>query len=187
MFCIASDVPVLVLLFSNIHSSDACAVMEFLGYLEDFQSISGMQAGHSVGMSWQHEGTRHYSEEWQRARGEAAVEVAFRGHSEAYVADFRANLGCHGVDAFTQTLGYLTYNDFWVLGTAHVLLFGVVKDFMYMFKGASTVQEDGTKKQEGPFMWETPAIRAEVAARSTSFKLNHAFGRGFKDLTGAGT
>lgn len=162
--------------------------MEFLGYLQDFQSTGGMLPGHTVGMSWQHEGTRHYTNEYQRTRGEHAVRVSCQpGKTAAWVEDSHANLGCHGVDAFTQTLGYLTYNDFWVLGTAHVLLFGVVKDFMTLLNGVPTVQEDGKKKQAGPFMLETPAIRAEVSARSTSFKLNHAFGRGFKDLTGKGT
>jgi hypothetical protein len=137
-----------------------------------------------VGMSWEYEDLRHYSDDYQMARGLAAVEAGERGFSNAKLTRIRANLGCHGVCALLPFLPYLTYNDVWVLGVAHTLLFGVVKDFLYMVKGTTKTHKELTGAK--PFTWESAAQKKECGVRCVSFKLNVAFGRGFKDLTGKG-
>jgi hypothetical protein len=135
-------------------------------------------------MSWEYEDRRHYDEEYQFARGVAAVKAGDLGLSNAKLTMFRSNLGCHGVCALFPFLRYLTYNDVWVLGVAHTLLFGVVKDFLYMLKGTTKSHKELTGDK--PFTWESAAQKTECGVRCVSFKLNVAFGRGFKDLTGKG-
>ncbi len=156
--------------------------MTFTGYLQAEVATSGAMVNELVGMAWEYEGRRLYSNAYQIQRGIAAVEAGIpgAGFNIGALQRFRSSLGCHGMCVIFQHLDYLTYNDVWVLGAAHTILLGVVKDFVYLLKGQT---EAGVDREVASMAWASLAKRKECRARCLSFKLNVAFGRLFTDLT----
>jgi hypothetical protein len=156
--------------------------MSFGGYRQSFVAHVGARKGKPVGMGWEFEATRLYSEKDQKQRGEDAADVRVSGFSKERKKKLFSALGCRGRCEILAQLEYADLNSTWVLGVSHTFLYGVAKGFIHLLLGR--IAHDRSKPSSTPFKL-TEACVKEVSARCKvkRWTLDNEFGRNFADIT----
>jgi hypothetical protein len=87
--------------------------------------------------------------------------------------------GCRGVSIIPSTLGYVSYNDIWLLPVAHAFLYGVVKDFVgYLLRPFKNAKHaPGISKGPDIFDYEQ---RRLMSSRASHVRVTSDFGRKYK-------
>jgi hypothetical protein len=116
--------------------------------------------------------------------------VPFAGTSKKQAAKQQ---GCNGLSAIAD-ISYVSYNNIWVAPVIHMLLYGVVAEFLRhilgwrgskrkLAEGVAAQQGDAAAAEAAAIGGISSAARKTIAQRAAEVSVTSDFGRGCKDVT----